>query len=163
MKKAIALYLACVGLLGAQSVGFLTGEHWLSWSTKEKLVYVIAVADVKAAVQGSRLNGLVPPDPQGKLVESYTPASPSVKFETLVEAIDRLYSEPANRGISVLRIMEVVAAKFNGATDACVSETLVFDRLQVANYRNFEREPLDSPVFEGLKRQATRMKTACGV
>ena len=162
MTKAIALYLACVGLLGAQSGGFLTGEHWLSWSTKEKLVYVIAVADVKAAIQHVTY-GLVDSDPQGKLVESYTPASPSVKFETLVEAIDRQYSEPANRGISVLAIMALVAAKFNGATDACVSETLVYDRLQVANYRNFEREPLDAPVFEGLKRQATRMKTACGV
>lgn len=87
-----------------------TGVDWRRWDRVMRLVYVRAVADTSNNLLADRAIT------DAKASNPYIPSN--VKIGDLVDAIDKFYATPENRPISTLTVMAIVAARFNGASDA---------------------------------------------
>lgn len=150
-KKAV---LVAVLLLLTAGRGWgrdaLTGENWLKWNEAGRLLYVtgvLEVSDVLTKLAAMQQKGLTA-EQVANVPNPYIPAAGTVG--SLEEAIDRFYSEPANRSITILGAMMIVTAKFNGATEECVTAKVISARLSAAHD------------YEKGAAAWTREKQACG-
>jgi hypothetical protein len=152
----LALALGALASGEGDSLESANGSDWLKWGTSARIAYIQGVQDASSVVAArAEIIGT------GKLnktdIHRITEipgsffANTAMKVGTTLDAMDRIYSEPENRMVSTLMVMEIVAARFNGAPDLCIAELLTFGRLAAASHTQVQ-----------LTSQGVRVRAACG-
>lgn len=113
----------------------LTGNAWTKWTSLARLTYLLGVNDGSWAMSQHNVESYE----KLRLRLRYFPRT-HTDLGTFTDAIDQFFAEPANGPIGILGAMAIVAAKFDGATDNCVSAQTIVARLIAVNPNNLLAE-----------------------
>jgi hypothetical protein len=132
----VALLLIPAGLRARDT----NGEDWQIFDRSMRVAYVKAVYDTSEEILGREVYKKIHASDNSDSFEKelgeanrWVPRASAVTIGDVMEAISRFYAAPENRPTAILTAMEIVAAKFNGASEACISEQTLLYRMMMAH------------------------------